>query len=218
MGWYGVWFGDYPDTDDITPPEIDLVSPEDFSETFATATATPVVLDVTDASPGLRTVTIFASGSGLTGVQTVYYSGAYTPSFSSSSSTTAISGGTRFSVLPERGWSGGTLTLTVEAVDQDGNHSEETFTWSITSQAAAVSSGSPGYPFRDSVWRWRRRLARQKCSVISVAIEDSYSPNAGFTLTALALEVGRKPGLDRTPWRGGTFTNRSGSGNTSDGQ
>lgn len=71
--------------------------------------------------------------------------------------------------------------------------------------------------FRDSVWRWRRRPSRQKCSVISVAIDDAYSPGPGFVLTALGLEIGRKPGLDRVPWRNGTSTTPSGSGSNSDG-
>ncbi len=214
MAAFGFHLGGY--TGDIVAPEIDLISPEDFSDTFSVATSTPVVIEVTD-SPGIRAVNIFASGTGFTGIQAVYYNGDFTPLFSDGSSTAAITGGTRYTFLPDSGWNGGTLTIFVEAIDHDGNRAVETFSWAIELAASAAIDGNPGYPFRDSVWRWRRRLNKQKCSVISVAIDDSYSPNAGFTLTALALEIGRKQGLDRSPWRGGTFTNRSGSGTLPDG-
>lgn len=74
-----------------------------------------------------------------------------------------------------------------------------------------------GIQFRDSTWPWRRRPARQKCSVISIAIDDNYTSGEGFTLTALCLEIARKPGLDRTPWSGGTYSNAGGSGSTESG-
>lgn len=70
---------------------------------------------------------------------------------------------------------------------------------------------------RDRVWRARRRLLRQKCSVISIAIDDNYTDGEGFTLTALALELAKKKGLDRSPWRGGTYTNTGGSGSSETG-
>ena len=78
----------------------------------------------------------------------------------------------------------------------------------------AFPFGSPDVfrTLRDRVWRWRRRLMRQKCSVISVAIDDNYTNGEGFTLTALALELAKKKGLDRSPWRGGTYSNTSGNG------
>lgn len=63
---------------------------------------------------------------------------------------------------------------------------------------------------RDAVWRWRRRLQRQKCSVISIQLDDDYSDGPGFTLTAIALEIGKKPGLDRIPWRGGVSSTPAG--------
>lgn len=72
--------------------------------------------------------------------------------------------------------------------------------------------------FRDSVWPWRRRLARQKCSVISIAIDDNSTNGEGFTLTALALELAKKKGLDRSPWRGGTYSNTGASGSSETGE
>jgi hypothetical protein len=72
--------------------------------------------------------------------------------------------------------------------------------------------------FRDAVWRWRRRLQRQKCSVISIAIDDNYTDGEGFVLTALALEIGRKQGLDRIPWRGGSSTTPHGTNDSGNGR
>lgn len=63
--------------------------------------------------------------------------------------------------------------------------------------------------FRDSVWRWRRRPHRQKCSVFSVVVSDVGSDGPGFTLTALGLELGKKTGLDRiAPVTGGSTASR----------
>jgi hypothetical protein len=156
-------------------------------------------------------------GGGGGGVQVVYYDGSFVSPFSSTSTATNVSDGTRFTILPSGGWFVGNLTITVETVDQDGNRTLESFDWVVPGEEVDANEGSPGYPFRDSVWRWRRRLNRQKCSVISVAIEDNYSDGPGFTLTALALEVGKKTGLDRIPWRGGTGTSRSGTSTISNG-
>lgn len=62
---------------------------------------------------------------------------------------------------------------------------------------------------RDSVWRWRRRPHRQKCSVFSVTVSDLGTDGPGFTLTALGLELGKKMGLDRiSPVTGGTTASR----------
>jgi hypothetical protein len=90
------------------------------------------------------------------------------------------------------------------------------YAFDVVSSPTVVDTSTYTSPwmFRDSVWRWRRRLSRQKCSVISVAIDDNYSPGEGFVLTALALELGMKPGLDRVPWHGGTTVNQQGSGST----
>jgi hypothetical protein len=79
------------------------------------------------------------------------------------------------------------------------------------------NSALEGINFADSTWPWRRRLFRRKCSVISIAIDDNYTNGEGFTLTALALELAKKPGLDRIPWRSGTYTNTGGSGSSETG-
>lgn len=69
----------------------------------------------------------------------------------------------------------------------------------------ALNTGLSVGPLRDSVWRWRRRPHRQKCSVFSIVVSDLASAGPGFTLVALGLELAKKPGLDRTA--GTTTTN-----------
>ena len=59
---------------------------------------------------------------------------------------------------------------------------------------------------QDNAWEWLRRPSRQKCSVVSIAVEDAGTPGPGFVLNAIGLELARKPGLNRTPARGGTDT------------
>lgn len=192
-----------------TPPTITLISPP----TFATL-STPVVIDVLDDT-GLSSVYITASGAGLTGTVAVYVAGAFQPGFTAST-VASVSGGYRFTITKDGGWSEGELDLFVAAVDTSGNSASAGFSWVIDTAPDDTTPG-PGVPFRDSVWRWRRRLDRQKCSVISVAIDDNYTAGPGFVLNALALEIGRKPGLDRVPWRSASETSPSGSGSESDG-
>lgn len=59
---------------------------------------------------------------------------------------------------------------------------------------------------KDLSWEWMRRPSRQKCGVISIAVEDAGTPGPGFVLNAISLRLARKPGLNRTPARGGTDT------------
>lgn len=56
----------------------------------------------------------------------------------------------------------------------------------------------------DSTWDWVRRPSRQKCSVISIALEDVNTDGPGFVLSAFTLELAKKQGLNRTPERTGT--------------
>lgn len=66
--------------------------------------------------------------------------------------------------------------------------------WGDSSNPAGLS----GLWFRDNVFRFRRRTARQKCSVVSIELSDLGS-NCEFAPVAIALELGQKPGLDRIP-------------------
>lgn len=53
--------------------------------------------------------------------------------------------------------------------------------------------------FRDGVFRIRKRPGRQKCSVFSLSISDNGTTTSGVEPIVLALEIARKPGLDRIP-------------------
>ncbi len=60
------------------------------------------------------------------------------------------------------------------------------------------SWGDPGqHPLRDDLWRWNRKPARQKCSVISVELADNGANSASFAPVFIALEIGKRSGLDK---------------------
>jgi hypothetical protein len=190
-------------------PTITFVSPDEFSDQYAIARTTPVVVDVTYVGPGagLSQITI-------THHDTVVYFGSPGGSLEDGyeGSVVVITDGYRFSFYPEDGWSPVADSFVVVAY---ASEVPSEYTASLT--LPAFDLGSP-QDFRDAVWRWRRRLRRQKCSVISVAIDDNYSNGPGFVLTALSLEIGRKTGLDRVPWRGGSTTNTHGSSDIGNGR
>lgn len=86
--------------------------------------------------------------------------------------------------------------------------SQNTDTWgTVTWGAGTWGDTASTRGIRDSVWRWRRKPARQKCSVFSVTISDKSSANQGFSVVALGCQIGKKSGLDRSAWpTGGTDT------------
>lgn len=61
------------------------------------------------------------------------------------------------------------------------------------------SSGSGSLWLRDTVFRVRRRPQRRKCSVFSIEFSDQGALTDGFQPVLLALEIGKKQGLDRVP-------------------
>lgn len=221
MGFFGAYFGADPGGGGggDPPPVITLVSPSSpsgFSATYTTARATPVVIDIVDTTNDIGYIAVLARlpGEAYHLVVQGDITADYEAEYDSASTVTAITDGMRLSILPDGKWPPGALSLLVIAVGDTGSEANDTFTWIIQAPAQTESSAD----VRDSVWRWRRRLNKQKCSVISVAIDDNYSDGPGFTLTALALEIGRKPGLDRIAWRGGSNTNTSGSGDINNGR
>jgi hypothetical protein len=91
----------------------------------------------------------------------------------------------------------------------DDSQNEDT--WGSLTWGAGTWGDNPNLSLEDSVFRFRRRPARQKCSVFSVAISDAYSDGPGFTLVALGLELAKKSGLDRVPAvTGGSETSNRG--------
>lgn len=69
------------------------------------------------------------------------------------------------------------------------------------------TSGTTSNP-EDLTWDWVRRPSRQKCNVVSLALEDVATDGPGFELSAFVLELARKPGTNRGPERTGTGTYR----------
>lgn len=61
---------------------------------------------------------------------------------------------------------------------------------------SANSDGQSGLYFRDNTFRIRKRLNRQKCSVVSFEFSDQGS-NGNFSPVVLGLRLGRKAGLDK---------------------
>lgn len=122
---------------DTTPPTIAVVSPTPgvvngqpggFSSDPAIARTTPIIIDITDATPGLLYVCIVCSYPGSVDGIEVYRRGAFRGSFFGSSSVAAIANGLRFTILPNGGWPDALdpATLTdirwdVDAIDGDGN-------------------------------------------------------------------------------------------------
>jgi hypothetical protein len=90
----------------------------------------------------------------------------------------------------------------------------ETFTWNTTSDlnvstwgAGTWGSGwwgdsaSSGFAYEDNVWRWSRRLSRQKCNSISIEISFSSSDGLGAVPTVIMLELGNRNTMDKIPTR-----------------
>lgn len=125
----------------------------------------------------------------------------------------------RFSAFGE--WDGTPHRVRAEIYFDEREHWDEYWEWDVPDDSQNENTwGADTYgdgtwgdtdndTLEDSVWRFRRRPNRQKCSVFSIAISDLGSTNAGFVLTVLGLEIAKKTGLDRIPAAGGTNSYRS---------
>jgi hypothetical protein len=101
-------------------------------------------------------------------------------------------------------------TITVNLYHNGSETPSETFSWNSgddlntdTWGSGTWGSGSWGDTsttttgfIRDSIWRWRRRVSRQKCSSLSVEVVYTGS-GKGPVHTAILFEVGTKQGIDR---------------------
>lgn len=123
----------------------------------------------------------------------------------------------RFSLLGDLPGSG--VELRFRAYYDDRDFTGDSWEWAPDDDATVADGewgdgtwgsgawGDPGSPLtanearRDRVLRVRRGLARQKCSRVSVEWWDNSPNNAGARFSAVSLEVGRRPGLNRGPVR-----------------
>jgi hypothetical protein len=117
-----------PVISNVTPtPGVAPGEPGGFPLDPYEASQTPIECDVTDASPGLRLVAMWGQiglrDSGESTPTYVVHNGLrfVWPFDSDASERTTISGGYHYVILPRGGWPPGSVSLTVEAVDQAGN-------------------------------------------------------------------------------------------------
>lgn len=114
-----------PGTADETAPTITLVSPASegiLPGTLAQAKLRPIIFDVTDVDPGLRTVMItllFARGANEV---VVYKRGSFRRGWSGS--VDAITDGLRFTVNPPAGGWSGDFEIYADALDTAGNYED----------------------------------------------------------------------------------------------
>jgi hypothetical protein len=69
------------------------------------------------------------------------------------------------------------------------------------SGTGTYASGAGVYGGQNPVYQFRVDLAQQKCDTLQISIEDIQTSNygEGFSLSAIAFEVGQKGGLNRLP-------------------
>lgn len=134
---------------------------------------------------------------------------AYTSSFRTANIGPALGGVHRFRRVIGIGETDANYRITCRAYYDDSQDFSEEWTWDSEGDLtdATWGSGTWGSGFwgdatgtllyaRDSLWRWRHRLARQKASCISIEVIYTGS-GKGPVHTALGFEVGRKAGFDR---------------------
>ena len=88
--------------------------------------------------------------------------------------------------------------------EKDIHESEFTLDWTLQSGYAGSTWGSDTWGFgvwggstASKIWRWARRLARQKCSVVAFELSDLGATTQSFAPVCLGLEIGKRGGLDR---------------------
>lgn len=135
-----------------TPPVVAVVSPTPatapgaaggFPADYDAAAFVPIVLDVTDALPGLSIVTVVATIDGE--LEVVFFDDQFWGAYSTSG-LSAIADGDRFTLRRNGGWPGsgslGDVKLKVDAVDGAGNRTTVEYSWILPSSAAEVLEGS----------------------------------------------------------------------------
>jgi hypothetical protein len=108
----------------------------------------------------------------------------------------------------------GHCTTTVNVYMNEQVSPVETFTWDSSADLNSSIWGSgtwgsgfwgdssgTGFAHNDSVWRWVRRLSRQKCNAVSIEISFNSADGLGAVPTVIMLEVGNRNTLDKVPTR-----------------
>jgi hypothetical protein len=133
--WFDPWIEDGGGGGDATPPTITIVSPDidddpgnagAFSADWEIARMTPIVLEITDAAPGIEYACLVCRYPGAVDEITVYRRGAFRGQFLGLSSVITDTGTTlRLSILPLNGWPSSDavsdIVFDVDVVDSDGN-------------------------------------------------------------------------------------------------
>jgi hypothetical protein len=142
---------------DMTAPTIAVVSPtpstppgtdDGFPADFTSAAATPIIIDITDADPGVAFIVITNETSGEV---TVFRGLNFLGDYIAEGSSDAISDGYELSILPSAGWpkpsdvtAQSFIKLRVDAIDGAGNWATASFVWTLPApQTAVVPSSEP---------------------------------------------------------------------------
>lgn len=129
MSFFGDYIGTTGGTGIDSNPVVTVVSPTPgvapgdpggFPADAAAAAATPIVIDITDATPGAQLVLVSAHFIGSDVEEVVYRRGAFRGNYIAGSSQTLITDGWRLSCKRNGGWPGPPV-FSVDVVDADGN-------------------------------------------------------------------------------------------------
>lgn len=129
MSFFGDYFGVTGGSGVTSNPTVTVVSPTPgvspgdpggFPAAPAAAAETPIVLDVTDATPGFGLVVVTATFDDVDAEEVVYLGGNFRGNYITGSSQVLIADGWRLSCRRDGGWPGAP-TFRVRAMDVDGN-------------------------------------------------------------------------------------------------
>lgn len=111
----------------------------------------------------------------------------------------------------------GAHSLRCNAYFDDRDYPQDTWTWTVASDLNSSTWGAVTWgdgvwgdtnadiggigvtPLEDGVYAHRHRMAKQKCSRISLSFSDQGAPNEGPAFTEIAFEIGQRGGLSRLP-------------------
>lgn len=109
----------------------------------------------------------------------------------------------------------GAHELRCNAYYDDRDYPQDTWTWDVASDLNSATWGDTTWgaglwgdtaadiggvgvtPLQDGVYAHRHRLAKQKCSRVSVSFSDMGAPTEGPAFTEIAFEIGQRGGLSR---------------------